>query len=81
MLLPATAPDEARVIAERVRTSIAGGWIDPVGQITISIGIASWQPTHSQDESGERRSVVIRKRWPARFRAINRAASAADWSG
>lgn len=50
MLLPATAPDEARVIAERVRTSIAGGWIDPVGQITISIGIASWQPTHGSQE-------------------------------
>ncbi len=33
-----------------MRTSIAGGWIDPVGQITISIGIASWQPTHGSQE-------------------------------
>jgi len=52
MLLPASSTEEARVIAERVRTSIAESWIDPVGQITLSVGIASWQPgQHGQDHS------------------------------
>ncbi|KJV31951.1 diguanylate cyclase [Pantoea sp. SM3] len=43
MLLPATSTEEARVIAERVRTSIAESWIDHVGHITLSVGIAHWE--------------------------------------
>ncbi|QDY42659.1 sensor domain-containing diguanylate cyclase [Candidatus Pantoea soli] len=52
MLLPATPTEEARVIAERVRTSIAESWIDPVGRITLSAGIAHWAPGQGdQDRS------------------------------
>jgi len=52
MLLPATAVEDARILAERVRISIAESWIDQVGNITLSVGIAHWQPTgDSQDFS------------------------------
>jgi len=42
MLLPATALDEAQVIAERVRLGIAEAWLTDVGRITLSIGVAAW---------------------------------------
>ncbi|ERK13752.1 GGDEF family protein [Pantoea sp. AS-PWVM4] len=50
MLLPGTAPEEARIIAERLRQSIADSWIDAVGNITISVGIALWQPDNGSQE-------------------------------
>lgn len=42
MLLPGSAADEASVLAERVRKSIANAWIEEVGNITLSIGVAAW---------------------------------------
>jgi len=50
MLLPATSTEEARVIAERVRTSIAENWVDHVGHITLSVGVALWDTDHNTQE-------------------------------
>ena len=50
MLLPATSTEEARVIAERVRTSIAENWVDHVGHITLSVGVALWDTEHNTQE-------------------------------
>jgi diguanylate cyclase (GGDEF)-like protein len=50
MLLPATSAEEARVIAERVRTSIAENWVDHVGHITLSVGVALWDMDHNTQE-------------------------------
>ena len=50
MLLPATSSEEARVIAERVRSSIAERWMDHVGHITLSVGIALWEIDHNTQE-------------------------------
>ncbi|WP_058968000.1 sensor domain-containing diguanylate cyclase [Type-D symbiont of Plautia stali] len=50
MLLPATSTEEARMIAERVRTSIAENWIDHVGHITLSVGIAHWDVENGSHE-------------------------------
>lgn len=50
MLLPDTLAEEARVIAERLRNNIADSRIDTVGNITISVGIALWQPESSTQE-------------------------------
>ncbi|WP_343552463.1 sensor domain-containing diguanylate cyclase [Pantoea sp.] len=50
MLLPATSVEDARILAERVRVSIADNWIDQVGNITLSVGIADWQPDHGAQE-------------------------------
>ncbi|MDY0926355.1 sensor domain-containing diguanylate cyclase [Pantoea trifolii] len=52
MLLPATSVEDARILAERVRISIAENWIDQVGNVTLSVGIADWQPeSGSQEQS------------------------------
>lgn len=56
MLLPATTVEEARVIAERVRVSIAESWIDPPGHITLSVGIACWQPQQGTQEESLRQA-------------------------
>lgn len=50
MLLPATSVEDARILAERVRVSIADNWIDQVGNITLSVGIADWQPDNGAQE-------------------------------
>ncbi|MGK3143291.1 sensor domain-containing diguanylate cyclase [Pantoea sp. C2G6] len=42
MLLPDTPQEEALIIAERVRLSIAEAWHTDVGRITLSIGVGSW---------------------------------------
>ncbi|ADU70184.1 diguanylate cyclase [Pantoea sp. At-9b] len=50
MLLPGTPAEEARHLAERLRKNIADNWIDKVGNITISVGIALWQPEKGTQE-------------------------------
>ncbi|EJL93999.1 sensor domain-containing diguanylate cyclase [Pantoea sp. GM01] len=50
MLLPATSVEDARILAERVRISIAENWIDQVGNVTLSVGIADWQPDGGAQE-------------------------------
>ncbi|WP_312181533.1 diguanylate cyclase, partial [Pantoea sp. CTOTU46764] len=49
-LLPATSVEDARILAERVRVSIAENWIDQVGNVTLSVGIADWQPESGTQE-------------------------------
>lgn len=44
MILPGAQPDIAALIAERVRQSIFQTVMADVGQISISIGVAFWQP-------------------------------------
>lgn len=44
MILPATDRETALAIAERVRKSIEDQVLDKVGSITISAGVAFWQP-------------------------------------
>lgn len=46
ILLPRTAPNEARQVAERLRQQIEQADMAPVQHVTISIGIAHW-PGHS----------------------------------
>ena len=50
MLLPGTTAEEARIIAERLRNNIADSRIETVGNITISVGIALWQPENGTQE-------------------------------
>lgn len=42
ILLPAVAPTEAVIVAERLRQRIAEREIDPVGGVTVSAGVAQW---------------------------------------
>lgn len=47
VLLPETSPDEAAVVAERLRKAVARGRMAPslkTGQLTISIGLAEMRP-------------------------------------
>ncbi|OQP34677.1 GGDEF domain-containing protein [Pantoea latae] len=50
MLLPLTDIEEARRIAERIRISVAEGWIADVGTITLSAGVAVWQGEEMSQE-------------------------------
>lgn len=50
MLLPGLTAEEARHLAERLRKNIADNWIDRVGNITISVGIAMWRPDNGSQE-------------------------------
>lgn len=43
-LLPGTAQSAAVAVAERLRQTVGGTAISPVGQITISLGVATWVP-------------------------------------
>ncbi|APW41853.1 sensor domain-containing diguanylate cyclase [Rhodoferax saidenbachensis] len=46
VLLPATSLEEALLVAEKIRTAVAATPQPPVGQVTISIGVA---PAHPDD--------------------------------
>ncbi|MCW2244615.1 diguanylate cyclase (GGDEF)-like protein [Azospirillum fermentarium] len=59
ILLPETAPEEARMVAERVRTAIAAGPMDFDGHsfaLSASIGVAAWQEGESSVEQALRRA-------------------------
>jgi len=59
VLLPETAPEEARVVAERVRTAIAAGPVDFDGHcftVSASIGVAAWQDGEASVEQALRRA-------------------------
>ena len=51
LLLPDTGMDAAREIAERIRSTIAATQIDPVGKLTISIGVARRGPDTPASDS------------------------------
>lgn len=48
MLLPGTTPAAAAKVAERLRSLVELTAIEPLGHITISLGVAHW-PLHSRD--------------------------------
>lgn len=50
VLMPNTALDNARILAERVRENIAARPIEGVGKVTASIGVAEYIPTSSSAE-------------------------------
>jgi len=56
MLLPGATIEEARTLAERVRVNVAESWIDPPGHITLSVGIARWQPQQGTQEESLRQA-------------------------
>ena len=57
LLLPATPANGAREVAERIRRAIAGGRIrtrdaeSPIGQVTVSCGVAQVLPDESVDDA------------------------------
>lgn len=50
MILPAASREVALDIAERVRERIAGQMLEPVGHITLSIGVAFWAANEERME-------------------------------
>ncbi|MFD0391670.1 diguanylate cyclase [Tistrella bauzanensis] len=48
LLLPSTSAASAAVVAERLRRAAAQDLVDPVGRITISLGVAAL-PEHGAD--------------------------------
>jgi len=50
MILPGTDNDMALMIAERVRQRINQQYIEPLGLISVSIGVSLWQPDHQSME-------------------------------
>jgi len=51
VLMPQTALDESRVVAERVRAAVeAHGRSEPRSAITISAGVASWRPGRTAEQ-------------------------------
>ena len=56
ILAPGLTPDGARQLADRVRLTVAGSRIkrktshEPIGQVTMSFGVAAWRPGQSLDD-------------------------------
>lgn len=48
MLLADASPASAERVAERLRRQVELAVIEPVGHITVSLGVAHW-PTHASD--------------------------------
>jgi diguanylate cyclase (GGDEF)-like protein/hemerythrin-like metal-binding protein/PAS domain S-box-containing protein len=50
VLMPNTGLSFAGVLSERIRAAIADQTIEPVGQVTVSIGVAEFHPTSNQED-------------------------------
>lgn len=69
ILVPGQPLEVARRVAERVRATVAGSRIkrkgghEPIGQVTLSFGVAAWQPGHSVEDWFERadRALYVAK--------------------
>lgn len=57
-----TGPEDAAVVAERLRREIAAASFPPAGQVTVSIGVASGQP-------GEPRRMLVKRADAALYQA------------
>jgi len=66
MILPGADRDVAMMIAERVRKRIEALSLDPVGHITISVGVAFWSP-----ESGNTMDQTFKLADDALYQAKN----------
>src|SRR5207245_1173684 len=76
ILLPQTTLQEASVIADRVRRKIAGaafphGKSQPLGAVTVSIGLSSFSPALESVEAIGRSFVAARRH--ARVTGVRRA--------
>ncbi|PLK49087.1 sensor domain-containing diguanylate cyclase [Uliginosibacterium sp. TH139] len=56
VILPATAPLQAALVAEKMRQTLAEARIEPVGQITVSIGVAAAWPSDEDENAAVRQA-------------------------
>jgi diguanylate cyclase (GGDEF)-like protein len=58
-LLPETAPEDARQVAERIRGAVAGHREEGIPAITVSVGLAAWQPGDTAGSVLERADAAL----------------------
>lgn len=59
VILPATELDGALIIAEKIRRDVAAMSLEPVGQVTLSIGLALASPEDTDREAALRRADAL----------------------
>ena len=71
MLLPGASLEVATNVAERLRVTVQDTPLEPVGAMTISLGVAHWQAVEGSDP-GEALSEADRALYQAKQSGRNR---------
>ena len=71
MLLPGAGLDVAAVVAERLRLTVQDTPVEPVGAVTVSLGVARWDG-EADSEPGDALSAADRALYRAKQEGRNR---------